>query len=397
MVVRSYHRMGRVRHALGERKQALGMFAKALELDPTHRDTLQAVIELQSQQGEWEAVARAKRALMETSDDREQAKLAHEIATVYRERLQNAPKATAAYLDALALAPEDHQLLQKVLDLHIETKQWRSAVEIIERFIALESDAFHKGVYFHAAATLCRDELKSLDEAVDYYDCALDCFFAQPERLDDQKLPRALMSFQAIDAVLTTKRDWKAQERAYRDMIKRLPTDGNPKFHKLQVGLIDGLGEIYRSRLKQYDAASGAFEIAQQMDPDNKLRPNGTDRAEILAELHLLAGPDRADKAIEQHARMLRREPFKYDSYKALARIYKDTQQYDKHWCMCSTLAFLNKADADELQFYEQYKPRGLVKARNAMSPETWAKLACPDENRYISAIFGACWRASRR
>jgi tetratricopeptide (TPR) repeat protein len=394
VVVRSYNRLGRVRMGLGERKQALAMFAKALDLEPHHRDSLEAVIELQAQRNDWEAVAHAKRSLMETADERERTKLAQEIATVYRDRLQNAPKATAAYLEALETAPEDRQLLQKVLDLYIDSKQWRAAVEIIERFIALESDAFRKGVYAHAAATICRDELKSLDEAVDYFDCALDGFFSESDRLDDQKLPRALASFEAIDTILTTKRDWKAQERAYRDMIKRLPSGGDARFAKLHVGLIDGLGEIYRSRLKQYDDASGAFEIAQQLDPDNKLRHNGTDRAEILAELHMLAGPDRADKAIEQHLRMLRREPFKYDSYKALARIYKETQQYDKHWCLCNALAFLKKADPDEQSFYEHYKPRGLVKARNAMSPDVWAKLAPPDENRYISAIFGACWES---
>ncbi len=390
-VVRIYSRLGLVRQALGERRKALNMFEKALELDPHHRETLQTVIDLQVQQGDWEAVVHAKQRLMETVSDREKPKLLDEIATVYRDRLQNAQKATAACHAALELAPEDHQLLQKVLDLYIENKQWRAAVEIMERFVAIESDSFRRAAYFHAAATVCRDELKSLDEAIDYYDCALDSFFSQPERLDDEQLPRALKSFEAIDKLLTTKRDWKGQERAYRDMIKRLPK-GNPKFFKLQVGLIDGLGEIYRSRLKQYDEATGVFEIAQQMDPDNGLR-NGTDRAEILAELYVLAGGDNAGKAVEQHTRMLRRDPFKYDSYKALARIYKATQQYDKLWCVCSTLKFLKKADADELQFCEQYKPRGLVKAKNVMSTDSWAKLAHPDENRYISAIFAACWQ----
>ena len=70
-----------------------------------------------------------------------------------------------------------------------------------------------------------------------------------------------------------------------------------------------------------------------------------------------------------------------------------DSHQYDKTWCVCNTLAFLKKADPDELQFYEQYKPRGLVKAKNMMSRDTWGKLVHPDENRYISAIFGACWQ----
>jgi hypothetical protein len=123
------------------------------------------------------------------------------------------------------------------------------------------------------------------------------------------------------------------------------------------------------------------------------MRGDGTDRAEILAELYLVAGPDYTDKAVEQHMRMLKNEPFKYDSYKALRKIYMDSHQYDKTWCVCNTLAFLKKADADEMQFYEQYKPRGLVKAKNMMTGETWAKLVHPDENRYISAIFAACWQ----
>lgn len=397
-VVRIYHRLGMVRQALGERKKALNMFEKALEIDPSHRDTLQAVIDLQTQQGDWEAVVHAKRGLMQTANDRDRAALLDEIGDIYHSKLQNPQKATAAYVEALEFTPEDHQLLQKLLELYSETKQWKKAVETIERFVALEADSQRKGAYYHAAATLCRDELKSLDEAIDYYNLALDSFFAQPERLSEAMLPRALKSFEAIDKVLTTKRDWKAQERAYRSMMKRLPPPNTnagqaPMFHKLSVGLFDGLGEIYRSRLKLIEPATKAYEVAQQLDPRNELRADGTDRAEILAELYLVAGPDYTDKAVVQHMRMLRNEPFKYDSYSALSKIYLESRQYDKRWCVCNTLAFLKKADPDELQFYEQYKPRGLVKAKNVMSGETWTKLVHSDENRYISAIFAACWQ----
>ena len=390
-VVRIYNRLGMVRQALGERKKALNMFEKALEIDPTHRDTLEAVIDLQQQQGDWEAVVHGMRGLMATAQSREKAQLLDDIGGIYHDKLQNPQKATAAFLEALEISPDDHQLLQKVLDLYTETKQWKKAVETIERFIALEPDSVRRGAYYHAAATVCRDELKSLDEAVDYYNKALDSFFEAPEKLPEGMIPRALRSFEAIDKVLTTKRDWKAQERAYRDMIKRMPKQGTPTFHKIQVGLFDGLGEIYRSRLKHYQSATQAFEIAQQLDPKNEMR--GDDRAEILAELYLVSGPEYTDKAVEQHMRMLRNEPFKYDSYKALRRIYMDAHQYDKTWCVCNTLAFLKKADPDELQFYEQYKPRGLVKAKNVMSADTWGKLIHPDENRYISAIFGASWQ----
>ncbi|MCE9573275.1 MAG: tetratricopeptide repeat protein [Deltaproteobacteria bacterium] len=388
-VVRIYYRLGMVRQNLAERKKALNMFEKALEIDPTHRDTLQAVIALQQQQGDWEAVVHAKRGLMATAPDKERVQLLDEIGGIYQTQLANPGKAIAAFLEAGEIDPDDHQLLQKVLDLYTETKQWKKVVETIERFIALEADSVRKGAYYMAAGTIARDELKALDEAMDYYNASLDNFFANPGKLPAAMFTRALKAFENIDKITTTKRDWKTQERNYRHMIKRLgkPGEHGEQIDKLRISLLDALGEIYRSRLKSYKEAIGAFELATNLDPENQ------GRAEIMAELYLVAGPDYAEKAIEQHMKMLRVEPFKYDSYKALRRIYMDTHQYDKTWCLCNTLAFLKKADQDELQFYEQYKPRGLVKAKSMMSNESWGKLVHPDENRYIGAIFAAVWQ----
>lgn len=389
-VVRIYYRLGMVRQNLGERKKALNMFEKALEIDPTHRDTLTAVIQIQLEQGEFEAVIHAKRGLMATAGAEERVALLDEIGDIYHKSLSNAQKAISAYLEALDISSDDHQLLQKVLELYTETQQWRKAVDAIERFIELERDEIRKGTYYQAAGTICRNELKAMDEAIEYYNQALDSFFSAPERLPKSMLERALKAFQDIDRLLTSQRDWKAQERAYRQMIKRLSRDEAREFNQREphvlVALWHSLGEIYRSRLKHYQSAIGAFEIAQQLDASN------ANRSEILAELYLVAGPEYADKAIAQHMAMLRKDPFKYDSYKALRRIYMDTHQYDKTWCVCNTLAFLKKADPEEMQFYEQYKPRGFVKAKQPVNGETWHNIHHPDENRYISAILGAIW-----
>lgn len=385
-VVRIYYRLGMVRQQLGERKKALNMFEKALEIDPTHRDTLEAVIDLQIAQEDYEAVIHAKRGLMVTAGNEEKVKLLDEIGSIYQVKLANLQKSISAYLEALDIAPDDHQLLQKVLELYSSTQQWKKAVEVIERFIALEQDSIRKGSYYQAAGTICRNELKSLDEAIEYYEQALDAFFVDPDRLPKNMLERALKAFQDIDKILTNKRDWKGQERAYRRMIKRLKA-GSPVI----VQLWHALGEIYRSRLKHYESAISAFEVAQQLEPTN------TDRGEILAELYLLAGPDFTDKAVAQHMKMLRTNPFKFDSYKALRRIYMESHQYDKTWCVCNTLAFLKKADAEEMQFYEQYRPKGFVKAKAPMNPDTWRNIYHPDENRYISAVFAAIWEGVAR
>jgi len=78
---------------------------------------------------------------------------------------------------------------------------------------------------------------------------------------------------------------------------------------------------------------------------------------------------------------------------KELRKRYFDANQYDKTWCVCGALVYLKQADANEKQFYEQYKPRGLTKAKRAMSAESWGKLVHADENRQLSAIYAASWR----
>src|SRR6187401_708709 len=67
-VVRTYYRLGMVRQNLNERRKALNMFEKALEIDPAHHDTLRAVIAIQETQGDWEAVIHAKRGMLARSD-----------------------------------------------------------------------------------------------------------------------------------------------------------------------------------------------------------------------------------------------------------------------------------------------------------------------------------------
>ncbi len=321
---------------------------------------------------------------METADDEQKVALLDQISGHYHNQLNNPQKAISALLEALDVKNDDHALLQQVLDLYTETEQWKKAVETINRFIQLTDKSYIRGSYYQAAGIICRDKLKAHDEAIEYFNNALDAFFEEPEKLPQSMLKRALKAFADIDKILTTKRDWKNQERAYRQMIKRLPS-GDP----ILKNLWHALGEIYRSRLVHYESAIQAFEIAQQLDPDNR------HRNEILAELYLVAGPAHADKAVVQHMNMLRNEPFKYDSYKALCKIYMDTHQYDKRWCVCNTLAFLKKADPEEMQFYEQYKPRGFVKAKQRMTEDIWRKVYHPNESRYISAILAAIWQGA--
>jgi tetratricopeptide (TPR) repeat protein len=376
-IVDIFYRLGQIKLKLGERKKGLNMFEKALEVDPNHRATLQAVMDLQAQQNDWEAVIHAKRSLMNTAQTDERFALLHEIGDIYREKLGNAQKSIGSYMEALEVKPKDHVTQHKLLELYTETKQWKKSVEVMLLVIDGETDPKRRAKYWYTAAVINRDELRSLDDAIEYFNQALD---------DD---PDLLKAFEAIDKICTSRREWKQQERNYRKMIKR--TTAQPETEERKTALIalwHALGEIYRSRLKDYASAMAAFEVASGLEPENATRH------EILAELYQLVGGDAMPKAIREHQTLIKANPFKIESFKALRKIYMDTRQYDKAWCVCAALAFLKKADAEEQQFFEQYRQRGFVRAKQRLTDELWAKgIFHPDEDRFIGAIFAAIWQ----
>jgi tetratricopeptide (TPR) repeat protein len=277
-------------------------------------------------------------------------------------------------------------VLHKVLELYTKTEQWKKAIEILGRLASIERDPRRRGKFYYTAGVIYRDALKSTDEAIEQFNQALDSYFERPEAIPQAEFQTYLKPFEAIDKICTNRKDWKAQERNYRKMIKRMPKTGQ---EAVTIALWHALGEIYRSRLRDINAAIQTFEVATQMEPDN------LKRHEILAELYIVGGPDFIDKAVKEQMFLIEKDPYKIESYKALRRIYMDSRQYDKAWCMCSALTYLQRADADESQFFEQYKSKGLVRAKARLTDEMWNKYVYhPDEDRFVSNIFAAVYRA---
>ena len=85
----------------------------------------------------------------------------------------------------------------------------------------------------------------STDEAIDQFNLALDSYFAKPEVIPSARFQEFLKPFEAIDKICTTRKDWKAQERNYRKMIKRMPKTGQ---EQVTVALWHALGQPFRAR-----------------------------------------------------------------------------------------------------------------------------------------------------
>ena len=373
-IVDLFFRLGRIKLKMGERTKAVNMFEKALEIQGGHRATLDALVDLYTDSGDWEQVVKQKRALLAASRDvEEKFAINEQIAGIYKDKLNNPQKAIAAHLEALELKGGDRQLLHNLLDLFSETKQWKKAIEILTKLSELETGKI-KARFLVAAGNIANYELHSTDDAVEFYNQALD---ADP---DDLK------AFERIDKIMTAKKDWRNQERSYRRMIKRLGAEPPPEKKGTQIALWHALGEIYRSRLKDYKAATAAFEVAVSLDKD------ALPRHQILAELYQLSGPDTYDKAVGELRFLIAGVPDFADMVphlKTLRVLFTEMQAYDRAWCVTSALAFLRKADPEEQQFFEQYRPKGFVRARSRLTEELWQKnVYHPDEDRFISHIL---------
>ena len=373
-IVEIFHRIGHIKMKIGDRAKAINMFEKALEINSGHRPTLEALTEIHAAAGDWEAVIRQKRAMLAHTESAEEKVALHEqIIEVYKERLKNPQKAIAAYLEALEVKPDARGLLVDVLELLTETKQWKKAVEILLRLAAIETGRV-KAKYLQTAGQITNTELHSPDEAVELYNKALD------ENPDDLK------PFERIDKIMTAKKDWTNQQRAYRRMIKRLGAEVPPEKRATQIALWHALGEIYRTRLKEYRAAAEAFEVCTKLEPDNM------PRHQILAELYQMQGPEAYDKAVREWRVILKRTQdiaAMVPILKTLRHLFAEMGKYDQVWCTASVLAYLRQADAEELRFHEQYKTKTLSRVKARLNEEFWQKyIYHGDEDRYISLIL---------
>lgn len=369
-VTHTFHQLGAIKVEQGERRKALNMFDKALEEDPYYRPSLEAVIALHTEDGQWEQVIHYKKQVLEEASEEERLTLLQEVADLWKDKLNNSQKAIEMLSEAADLEGENHIVLHKLLGLYQETKQWQQAADVIQRVADLDGNDSHKAKYAYTIGVIYRDELKDVDGALERFNDALD--------LD----PRQLKPFEGINKLLTQLKDWKKLERSFRKMLHRLSALEDPDV-ELQFNLWHNLGVIYRDRLQQFPNAAEAFKMAKDLKPDS------AQEHQILAELYTKL-PDRRQDAVEEYQYLLRQDPLRVEPYRALYRLYFEGRDYDKAWCVARTLQYLKKADADQAKFYDQYKAAsGNPNAR--LTPQAWlADLYHPDEDKVVAMIFRA-------
>ena len=362
-----YFRLGCIKREQGQARQAINNFEKALALNSDHRPSLEALIEIYARNNDWKQVAAYRRQILDTVfEGEERYALLVDIGDTWSEKEKNWPKAIEALEEALELKPEDHVLLHKLLQLYQQAGDWQKMVDTLQVIADMEERTEFKSRYIFTQAQLYRDKLEDPDRAVELFNESLDLN------------PNFLEAFERINKLLTKEKNWKQLERSYRKMLHRIAGKGNTD---LEYNLWHQLGLVYRDRMQVMDEAIEAFKMASTTKPSEPVEH------QILAELY--EAQERYDDAIEEQRYLLQGDSLRVEGYRALYRLYLFKQTYDEAWCQAAVMAFLHQADAEEKQFFDDYRPKELGQIQNVLTPENWMKqLFHKDENPYISKIF---------
>jgi len=383
-----YLRLAQIYTALGKAAQAQAFHEKVLELEPRHRETLEAMVELALGRGRHDEAIASLRSLAAGLVAAERLPILERIGDLYRDKLANPAKATSTYLEALEHDAGNHRILQRLLDLQTNAGQWKAAVDTIDRFLAHETDPARRGSYFLASAEIRRSELVDRPGAIACYEAALDELL-RPGPGDAPPPPaaraRALDAFRALHELLAAEQGWKQLEQAYRRMIRRLPK-GDPGLEALW----HALGEIYRTALEHPQSAIEAFEVAHSLDPDKSPQ-----RARLLAELYAQVGARRPGEATGRAAKLVGLDPTNPDAYRALGRTSLEAGRIDEAWCVSRALVFLEQATPDETALYRRHKAHEVKKATGILDEDAWAHVRHPDEDRVTSAMLALIWEAA--
>ncbi len=371
-VVEIFNREGLLKKRANDPRMALDYFRRALNVDPKNRASLEALVDLQTEQGVYEdAVAYRQQLLPLLQDDTERFKQYVAIGDLFFEKLNRNKYAVDAYLHASELQPASKYVLSKLFAIFEASQDWENAAEILLKLSDLEQDPVRKAKYHCAVAKLQRDYIHDSFMAVRSFDKALD---AQPDNLEP---------FLEIDKILTQEKDYERQDRYYRKMLKRATE--HKMGEKLIFSLAKNLGEINRSRLKRYEEAIKAYKIALSQRPDD------LQTMQIMAELYELNS--QPDLAIAQHYKIINSKPDNYESYQQLCRLFMDAQRYDEAWCVCQVLCFFNKASDEERQFFEKYRSRTLVQARKQLDPQHWSVINDKDKSQLLDRLWMCLYR----
>jgi len=362
------YRLGEALRQSGNGAEAKKPLEEAADADPSSTAPLVALAKLYESEEKWHDVIKVKTRHLDIATGDQRVELLIEIGDICGEKLNDRAGATKSFVAALEDRPDDRKLLTKLMQLYSEEKDWNKLVEVVLRLAEFVDDPKQKVKYLHTAAIVTARQVGDVDRALEYYEQVLKL---------EPRFDKALNEAVELER---ERSNWQGVERV---LERRLDAATAADDKQAMLDSFQQLGELYEKNLGLMDQAIDAYEAAQTLEPENK------ERSEHLGGLYATDPEKYLDKAVASQALLLRQNPFRPESYKALRRLYTETKQADASWCLCQTLSVLNLAEPDEERFYKRMKSDTAAPAQSTLGDEDWlVQLMHPDADALLSGVF---------
>jgi len=361
-----YH-LGESARRSGELDVAVAPLREAADIDPSNPRPFRSLAKIYDERGDFQASINVRRQRLQLATGQERFELLLEIGDVMFVKLGDKAGASKAYTQALEERPDDRKLLTKLMQLYSEEKDWAKLVDVVLRLADFVEEPKQRAKYMHTAATIASKHLGQVEQALGFYAKVLELDPDNAKALDEAlELYRAKGKHDDVERLLKRQME-AAKNAADRDKL---------------VKVLDQLGELYQKSLNEPELAVDAYEAAHAFDPEDRAR------AEKLGELYASDPAQYLDKAVRSQAQILRRNPYRVESYKLLRKLFTDAKKADPAWCLCQALSVLRLAEPDEERFYKKHRSENAAPAQAALDDEAWNRLMHWDLDPLLTRIF---------
>lgn len=361
-----YH-LGESARRSGELDAAVKPLRESADLDPSNPRPFRALAKVYDAKGDHAQAIAVRKQRLQLATGQERFELLLEIGDVMFTKLNDRAGASKAFTQALEERPDDRKLLTKLMQLYSEEKDWTKLVDVVLRLADFVEDPKQRAKYMHTAATIASKQLEDHDKALGFYKRALEF---------DPSLTKALTES------LEIYREKGKHDEVERILKAQLEQAKSTQDRATIVVILDELGELYQKHLNEPDLAVDAYEAAQAFDPESR------GRAEKLAEIYASDPKQYLDKAVKAQATILRKNPYRVESYKLLRKLFTESKKADPAWCLCQALSILRLAEPDEERFYRKHRSENAAPAQAVLDDDAWTRLMHWDLDPMLTRIF---------
>jgi len=333
----------------------------AVTMDPHHVPALVALAELFAELGRTaEAVTTFRRVVAVASDARGVAAAWLRVGQLAAGALGDAQLSVAAYRSALAAVPDDVAALSGMTQGLLRQRNYQGAAEALQQLAALDPDPAARVGHLISLGEILAGPVRDPEGAAEAWEKALE--------LD----PARAVTIDRLEAVLTDLEDPRRLARALSRNLEAAPDNLARRLR---------LARLLRGPLASADRAAQEFRLVVEQSPSD-----AATRAELAA---VLEEADHAPDSIAEHLVLLRGEPLRVESLRALRRLFARGGDRARLEVVIAILAALGLGDPEDQRAAREARQRWSEEPRGSLGPSDFEEIVRhPAERHPATALL---------